>query len=346
MCCDSGGGDAPTTDPRQLAVMERQQELAERMADYTVQSEGLNRERLSKLDVQNEAIAQDFLKNSRTASARSDDQWNYYQEKGRPMMNRMFDDANTFDSESALAGLRAKASADVEQAFGGQRESASRMMGRMGVNPNTGRAMSALAAGGAGAALAKVNAANTATEGRRLAGVGLRQQAANAAQGFPASSINFSSLGNSSNSGATGTGQLGMNNALGIQGAMTGGLNSAAGQMGNIAGNYTGILNAQTSAWNAQQQADASSSAGLGSALGTLGAAGIKAGWFSDIRLKRDIERIGETPELKLPLYTFKYLWDDEVHTGVMAHEAEQVIPEAVMVNPSGFKMVNYALVR
>lgn len=62
---------------------------------------------------------------------------------------------------------------------------------------------------------------------------------------------------------------------------------------------------------------------------------------FSDIRLKRDIERVGELPS-GLPVYDFKYVWSDEVQTGVMAQDVRVFFPEAVYPHESGYLMVDY----
>ena len=62
---------------------------------------------------------------------------------------------------------------------------------------------------------------------------------------------------------------------------------------------------------------------------------------LSDRRLKRDVQRIG-TAANGLPLYLFRYLWDDTPHVGVMAQDVLKVRPEAVMLMPSGFMAVNY----
>lgn len=89
---------------------------------------------------------------------------------------------------------------------------------------------------------------------------------------------------------------------------------------------------------------------GLGSLING-GSSGSSSGsiFGSDIRLKKDIKLVGKTAELDLPVYEFKYIWDfdDEApHVGVMAQDVEMVIPEAVVCNAQGLKMVNYAMVR
>jgi hypothetical protein len=120
---------------------------------------------------------------------------------------------------------------------------------------------------------------------------------------------------------------------------------SQPGQLANWQGaDMLGAATAQgqydQSVYNAQAAANAQMmSAGIGAA-GALGGAGIKAA--SDRRLKKNIKRIG-THVLGIGLYTWDYLWG-EPFAGVMADEVEQVMPEAIVMHPSGFKMVNYSM--
>jgi hypothetical protein len=71
-----------------------------------------------------------------------------------------------------------------------------------------------------------------------------------------------------------------------------------------------------------------------------MGPVGTFAG-FSDRRLKSNIERIG-THKLGIGLYEYDIF--GERQQGVMADEIEKVMPEAVLMHPSGYKMVNYGL--
>jgi polysaccharide export outer membrane protein len=61
----------------------------------------------------------------------------------------------------------------------------------------------------------------------------------------------------------------------------------------------------------------------------------------SDIRLKRDISKLGELDN-GLWLYRFRYLWSDTYYVGVMAQEVERVVPEAVVRDADGYLRVNY----
>ena len=63
--------------------------------------------------------------------------------------------------------------------------------------------------------------------------------------------------------------------------------------------------------------------------------------FFSDRRLKEDVERIGEGDN-GLPIYKYRYKGEPDTHIGFMADEVEQVRPEAVGLHPTGYKTVDY----
>jgi len=135
--------------------------------------------------------------------------------------------------------------------------------------------------------------------------------------------------------------QLSGLNTLGAQTAATGaGFANATGKdlndsWMNEAGNKAN-LHFQAGA------AKANTRFGLGDLAGVI-AAGAKAYAASDIRLKRDIERLGELPS-GLPVYRFRYLWSDAEHVGVMAQEAQQLFPDAV-ATIGGFLHVDYSAI-
>jgi hypothetical protein len=77
-------------------------------------------------------------------------------------------------------------------------------------------------------------------------------------------------------------------------------------------------------------------SGGVGGGTGT-------APGLSDRRLKENVERIGTLPVSGLPVYEFNYIGQSGRVVGVMADEAEAVMPEAVG-NISGFRTVDYGM--
>ena len=94
-------------------------------------------------------------------------------------------------------------------------------------------------------------------------------------------------------------------------------------------------------------------SAAVDSTAAALGGGGSFLGeafMLSDIRAKENIKLIDKLPS-GLNIYTFEYkreFKDVAGHgkfTGVMAQEAEQIIPEAVVTLSNGYKAVDYSLI-
>ena len=81
---------------------------------------------------------------------------------------------------------------------------------------------------------------------------------------------------------------------------------------------------------------------GTGALSGSTTTTTQPSSFFSDRRLKHDIQRIGESDE-GLPIYKYKYKGDpnEQTHIGYMADEVEQVHPEAVGES-QGYKTVDY----
>lgn len=73
---------------------------------------------------------------------------------------------------------------------------------------------------------------------------------------------------------------------------------------------------------------------GLGQAVATS----------SDRRLKRNIVRLG-TSSVGLNVYSFNYIWSDDVHVGYMADEVKELYPDAV-VNVGGYDAVYYSQIK
>lgn len=123
------------------------------------------------------------------------------------------------------------------------------------------------------------------------------------------------------------------------------GMNQSQAAGTNVSGNINQAYQGQLNNYNQQvagQNATMGSLFGLG---GSLGAAGIGAGWFSDRRLKTNIKRIGTTPG-GIPVYEYVYRGTTKKQTGVMAQDVEKIIPSAVAVTKSGYKAVDYSQVR
>lgn len=184
------------------------------------------------------------------------------------------------------------------------------------------------------------------------------QQQNNAAlqQGF-ANNVTNANLGNAAQQQAYNQAMTNYNLPLNTLGALRTGAQVQNPTFTNVPQQATtagaDILGAQTAQYNSAlgaSNASAASQAGFNSGLmglgGTLGAAAL----LSDIRTKENVVKIG-IAENGLPVYIYEYkpeFKNEAGHgkfVGYMAHEVEEVMPEAVITRPDGYKMVNYGVI-
>lgn len=97
----------------------------------------------------------------------------------------------------------------------------------------------------------------------------------------------------------------------------------------------------QVGAYNAKMGLLGGLATGIGmAASGPAGLSGFFTG-TSDRRLKSNIVRVGTHP---LGIGIYEYDLEGKRQRGVMADEVEKVLPEAVVMRPDGYKMVNYGM--
>jgi hypothetical protein len=114
---------------------------------------------------------------------------------------------------------------------------------------------------------------------------------------------------------------------------------------------YAGLVNQnyqnQMGQYNAKTAGNNSLTSSLfglgGSLLGGAGAAGGFGNLFSDINMKENIVPVGK--ENGHNIYEFNYIGDDKKYIGVMAQSVAETHPEAVIMNPEGYLMVNYDMI-
>ena len=177
----------------------------------------------------------------------------------------------------AEGNAASEAKADVVANYGQQKEMAARQMASMGVNPASGKFAGVTRAQDTNAALAAAGAQNNARQMVRQQGIALRADQANYGRGGSSVAAQQAGIGlNSGNSAvannASANGNFYQNAGImsqGFQGNI--GANTSAGNMLNT------LYGNQVQAWSAEQQANATSAAGIGSMIGTIGGAGISA---------------------------------------------------------------------
>jgi hypothetical protein len=244
------------------------------------------------------------------------DYYDYQVGTFRPVEQGLVRQAQEFDTEAYREQLASQAAADA------------------GVGPGSGNALAmgnqnalALASMRAGAATGARNQAEQLGWARKMDVTGLGRGLAGASSGAYA--------------GATGAGTAGMNTAMSAGNQFSQAFNQGAqyGLQGAEMGirGQGAILNAQTSAYNADQN----SGLDVG---GLLGGAAKMYTAFSDARLKQNIEAVGRDERTGLTLYEFEYTnGDGRRFVGVMAQDVIKKYPDMVSTMPNGYMAVNYA---
>lgn len=127
------------------------------------------------------------------------------------------------------------------------------------------------------------------------------------------------------------------------------GINTGSGQIANLTQNMGATAAQGTTA--AAQAINAGNQQNIGNLMNTVSTGGslfsvlASAGMFSDVRLKRDIELIGE--QSGYPVY--QWTWNDEANKlgltgrafGTLSYIVKEKCPEAVTVK-DGYEQVNY----
>lgn len=162
------------------------------------------------------------------------------------LQNGMADEAATFGTEDKANELAGKAGADVTQAFSNVREQGARAQQRMGVNPNSGRAIATQN----GVDIAQAAALASARTGARTQAKGLKLAMEDRAMGglSGAPSVGMAATGSGAGFGlsginATNSALSGMNSGFGLGGSQAGAMGSNATGMYGAQGNFN-IANA------------------------------------------------------------------------------------------------------
>lgn len=193
----------------------------------------------------------------------------------QPMEDAFAKTANEFDTPEKQAEAAATARADVVENATAQQQASQRQMASMGISPDSGRFAGITRAQDTNTALASAGAQNNARMMIRDKGLALKASAIDMGKGLSASTAAAYGLSTNSGNSAVGNNQSGNNNFFQNQNSMNQGFNGNIGANNSAGSMLNQLYGNQLNAWSAQQQANATSSAGLGSALGTIAGAGI-----------------------------------------------------------------------
>lgn len=337
------GPDIPEQDPRFAEAAQRGQELNERMYyDFRTQDMPWIR-----------SVANEALDISRGNAARSQALADYQLEAMRrndarywntvvPFEDRLLQDVNRFDTRAYKEGMVRQALADTQAQFSNAQAQQQRSSARMGINPNSGRAMALGNQTAIAQAAAMASAANKTRQAAEQIGLSTKMQMYGGMRGLAGLGATNAQLG----LGAMGAGQSAAAGMTGATGSYAAANNAALNTFnsGNAAhiGAYNSLYNSQVNAANAAGDPFAVL-LGAGTQLGAAALGNPALFGTSDRRLKENIRAVGQDERTGLTLYEFSYKGSNRRFVGVMADEVEARYPEAVFEMPDGYKAVNYA---
>ena len=273
----NGGGSAPPPDPNiAIAAMQNAATAKDALA-FSEQAYNNNLPQQQKAaDIANQVSTQQ-LAVSKQNQANAQTQWDNYQTNFAPINAQVAADATGIDSSGNLAVASGNAATQVQAQSDNSNAQLQRQQEAMGVNPNSGRAQALASEGALTTAAAKANAATTTAQNLHAQGISLRAGAANFGAGMPNATANAYGVALNSGNSAVGNAIAPINSANSMASQGLAGYNTAINGTQSSGSMLLGQYNAQLGAYNAQQQADATSSAGIGNMVGTIGAAAVTA---------------------------------------------------------------------
>lgn len=355
--------DAPEPDPNIGLAQKELSELSRRQMDFWERDiwPGLKEQSAQQQKLSEEQVGLN-MEAQRRQMAIAEEQYQRQKTVFEPLQNEIIAEARAYDTEANRERIAGEAMGDVSTQFEIQRQNDRMRSAQYGIDPTSGRYRGMTEATDITEAATKASAANRARTAAEQLGWAKKMDAIGLGSGIFGNQATSTGLALNAGNAAIGAGQVPISNYGAMGSSLSGATSTAMGGWSNVGQLGVGKYNADVSAYNAQQQAAASSSAGLGSALGSI--AGAAASLYgtntltaaiasrSDIRTKENIEVVGMLPN-GLTIYEFDYKpeFKDSLlaghgrFRGLMAHEVERVIPNAVFTTADGYKAVDYSMV-
>lgn len=228
---------------------------------------------------------------------------------------------------------------DVRVAAQSQAGQQARQLRALGIDPTSPLALSAKTNVGLGQMATEAAAATRAREGAKTLGMQLTSDAANFGRGGFSTALQGAQQAQGGAAQAQQTAQQGV-------GAASGGAANVNTAQALAQKAYGANLDAYTSLGKSSIESYQSPLAAIGGLVGQVGAGWATGGFKppSDRRLKKAARKVASLAH-DIGLWMFRYVWEPDyapLRCGYMADEVERVFPEAVSVDPWGFKRVDY----
>jgi len=282
----------PDPNPGMIAVAQaneriaqQQMEMGKEQFEWSKQNAADDRKLMMPIFQQQMRIAD-------ASESRANEQYNYWKESFQPLEQKIIQDALNFNTDAEREKMAGTAGADIEQAFGRQRQQNARELSRYGLNPNSSTALRAAGTMGDEEALAKAGAMNQSRMQSKAMGMAMAADAANMGRGLSGQSNSAAAL-------ALQAGQAGQGNI----GGMTQNAVASRG-LGNQ--NFGNAISANSSAGNIYGSMYGTAMQGYGTAaklygdkMNTVGSmAGMAAGFMADGGKAGSKGTIGDLPSV------------------------------------------------
>jgi hypothetical protein len=272
-----GGGSAPAPDPQIGRAAMKNAEVGEQWLNFAREQFAVGNIRQEELDALTSRVIEQQMATQDETNAWAREDRTRTKEVFQPLQDEFVKEAREYASPEKQEQAAAEARADVMQSLGVQSQINNRNMARMGINPNSGRFQEQTRLDNLNTALASAGSQNAARQQVRDKGLMLKADAINVGSGLPSSTAAAYGIGLNAGNSATGNSVQANQNWRGNVGIMGQGFGGAMQGYSNQANILNSLYGNQVNAWSAQQQANATSSAGIGSMVGTIAGAGITA---------------------------------------------------------------------
>lgn len=272
-----GGGSAPAPDPNIGVAALKNAQLGEDWLKFAGEQFDVGNVRQEELDALSKAVIDQQMRTQDETNAWAREDRTRTKTVFQPLQDEFIKTAREYDTPEKQAQAAAEARADVMKASDMQSQIASRQMASMGINPNSGRFQGMARADNLNTALSAAGAQNAARKQVQDKGLMLKADAINMGSGLPSSTAAAYGIGLNAGNAATGNSAQANANWRGNAGIMGQGFGGAMQGYANQGNMLNSLYGNQVQAWQAQQQANATSSAGIGSMIGTIAGAGITA---------------------------------------------------------------------
>lgn len=284
-------------------------------------------------------VADQQLASMKQQDALAKEYADYNRETFRPLEKQIVADAEAYDTAERREAEAGTAVADVGIQAANARGSATRAQTRMGVNPNSGAAVSMSNTLSLGEAAAKAGAANAARKNVETIGFARKMDAAGLGRNLASNSSTAASVALNAGNSATGNASAPVQQAQSAASMMGQGFNTAIGAntaSGQLYGQAAQLQSQDSGMWGA-----------LGGVAGSfLGGNGFARMIDSDKKKKKDIKPVSDEAALeaveKTPVSSWKYKpgeGDGGAHVGPMAQHVnktmgEQAAPGGKVIDP------------